>query len=120
MRQASVLILLLGIHIVGIIQRASHQQSEQQRAAVEAVVRTCGRISTSAKLAGWHFEAKFDEASEHLRFCEALRREQTLLAEVRFKLSELEALAHIGGDGEPKAKASRLLNEVIVLSSQRG
>lgn len=119
MRQASLLIFLLGIHIVGIIQRASHQQAEQQRATVEDVIRVCDRISISAKLSGWEFEGKFGEAGEHLRFCEALRRDQTLLAEVLARLSELEALARIGGDGEPKTRADRLLKEILFLSSQR-
>ena len=120
MQQASLLIFLLGIHIVGIIQRASHQQAEQQRAAVEDVAQTCDRISISAKLAGWEIDGKIGEAGEHLRFCNALRRDQTLYAEVLARLSELEALARIGGHGEPKTRAERLLNEVLILSSQRG
>lgn len=119
MRQATLLIFLLGIHIVGIIQRGSHQQAEQQRAGVEEAIRACDRISISAKLSGWEFEGKLGEAGEHLRFCEALRRDQTLLGEVLDKLSELETLARSGGVGEPKTRADRLFNEILVLSSHR-
>ena len=40
MRQSTLLIFLLGIHIVGIVQRASHRHAEQQRAAVESLSRS--------------------------------------------------------------------------------
>lgn len=117
MRQVTLLVVLLGIHIVGIAQRASHHRATQQRTNVDEVTRACDRIFISAQLAGWDFEA-LGEAAERLRFCEGLRQNQPLLGEVVAKLSELEALARIGGAGAPKARASRLLNEVLVLSGR--
>jgi hypothetical protein len=118
-RQASLLILLLGVHIVGIVQRASHQQAEQQRADIEDAMRACDRIAVVATLSGWEFDGEVEETRENLRFSEVLRQDQPLFSEVLGKLSQLESLARTGGDGEPKANAERLLKEVLVLSSQR-
>jgi len=117
-RQSTLLVLLLSVHIVGIIQRASHHQSELRRSAVEDVVRMCERVSTSAKLAGWNLGAQFDTAGERLRFSEGLRRNESLVMNVRDRLSALDGLAKTDRNVESETKARVLLNEIVLIASQ--
>lgn len=114
-------ILMLGlIHIVGIVQRAAHRESELKRAKVEDLLTACDRIRALCGIHGWQIEQSCGRLGEEIRFCEGLRRNQLLVDEISLKLGQLEALAQTRKQNEGTAQATQLVKEISMLASRRG
>ena len=113
-------ILMLGlIHVVGIVQRGAHRESELKRARVEELVTACDRIRAVCGIHGWQIEQSCSRLGEQIRFCEGLRRNQLLMDEMATKVGQLEALVQTQKQNGESAQAMQLVKEIAILASRR-
>lgn len=119
MRQATVMILLICVHVVGLVQRAAFRAGELSRERVQCLADACAKMAVQLRLSGSSAAQAAEQTLEVIRFSERLRNDSQLCFEIESRIDVIQQQARSSDTSLAAAdECSRLLREILILSGR--
>jgi len=114
--RTAVALLFLGVLHVA---RRAQREGQGSRNKVDDLLKACDRIRVLYATNYAMVERTCSGLGEQIRFCEGLRRNQSLVDEIATKLAQLESVVSLPGSNGEAAKANQLIREISLLATRQ-